>query len=87
MSSVSPASPGSTLLSPVQKDALVVTSYWQKHLDESNLTFFLQAHDRVMRDIKALRSSESRQVFKNLRAISTAVVENGGVVSTHPLGF
>ena len=40
-----------------------------------------------MRDIKALRSSESRQVFKNLRAISTAVVENGGVVSTHPLGF
>uniref|UniRef100_A0A671W7V6 Very long-chain specific acyl-CoA dehydrogenase, mitochondrial n=1 Tax=Sparus aurata TaxID=8175 RepID=A0A671W7V6_SPAAU len=50
-------------------------------------TWCVEAHDRVMRDIKALRSSESRQVFKNLRAISTAVVENGGVVSTHPLGF
>lgn len=50
-------------------------------------TWCVEAHERVMREIKALRSSESRQLFKNLRAISTAVVENGGVVSAHPLGF
>lgn len=30
---------------------------------------------------KCLRPSNSKQIFKNLRAISTAVVENGGVVS------
>ncbi|KAA8579096.1 hypothetical protein FQN60_007216 [Etheostoma spectabile] len=46
-----------------------------------------QAHDRIMQDIKRLRSSQSRQLFKNLRAISSAVVENGGVVAPHPLGF
>lgn len=50
-------------------------------------TWCVEAHERVMREIKTLRSSESRQLFKNLRAISTAVVENGGVVSAHPLGF
>uniref|UniRef100_A0A8C2EDH3 Very long-chain specific acyl-CoA dehydrogenase, mitochondrial n=1 Tax=Cyprinus carpio TaxID=7962 RepID=A0A8C2EDH3_CYPCA len=38
-------------------------------------------------DIKFLRSGTSKQIFKNLRAISAAVVENGGVVSPHPLGF
>lgn len=47
----------------------------------------LQAHERIMRDLQALHASESRQLFKNLRAISAAVVDNGGVVSTHPLGF
>ncbi|KAM4611698.1 very long-chain specific acyl-CoA dehydrogenase, mitochondrial [Polymixia lowei] len=50
-------------------------------------TWCIEAHDRIMQDIKALHSGQSRQVFKNLRAISTAVVENGGVVSPHPLGF
>ncbi|XP_028330108.1 very long-chain specific acyl-CoA dehydrogenase, mitochondrial [Gouania willdenowi] len=50
-------------------------------------TWCMEAYDRVTGDIKALRSSESRQLFKNFRAISTAVVENGGVVSPHPLGF
>lgn len=34
VSGVSPASPGSTLVSPIQKDVLIATSYWQKHLDE-----------------------------------------------------
>ncbi|MGH0178706.1 UNVERIFIED_CONTAM: hypothetical protein FKN15_077692 [Acipenser sinensis] len=42
---------------------------------------------RIMNDMKALQSSSSKRLFKNLRAISTAVVENGGVVSPHPLGF
>ncbi|KAJ8416633.1 hypothetical protein AAFF_G00325110 [Aldrovandia affinis] len=50
-------------------------------------TWCIEAHQRITHDIKALRSSSSKQLFKNLRAISTAVVENGGVVSPHPLGF
>ncbi|XP_030636043.1 very long-chain specific acyl-CoA dehydrogenase, mitochondrial [Chanos chanos] len=50
-------------------------------------TWCVEAFDRIMQDIKFLRSSNSKQIFKNLRAISTAVVENGGVVSPHPLGF
>ncbi|XP_008299384.1 very long-chain specific acyl-CoA dehydrogenase, mitochondrial [Stegastes partitus] len=50
-------------------------------------TWCMEAHDRVMRDIKLLRSSDSKKLFKNLRAISAAVVENGGPVSPHPLGF
>uniref|UniRef100_A0A7N8X537 Very long-chain specific acyl-CoA dehydrogenase, mitochondrial n=1 Tax=Mastacembelus armatus TaxID=205130 RepID=A0A7N8X537_9TELE len=50
-------------------------------------TWCMEAYDRVLSDIRTLRSSDSRQLFKNLRAISTAVVENGGVVSPHPLGF
>ncbi|XP_053199318.1 very long-chain specific acyl-CoA dehydrogenase, mitochondrial [Scomber japonicus] len=50
-------------------------------------TWCMEAHDRVMQDIKLLRSGESKQLFKNLRAISTAVVENGAVVCPHPLGF
>lgn len=47
----------------------------------------LQAHERILGNIQTLRSGESKQLFKNLRAISAAMVENGGVVSTHPLGF
>uniref|UniRef100_A0A672RV01 Very long-chain specific acyl-CoA dehydrogenase, mitochondrial n=1 Tax=Sinocyclocheilus grahami TaxID=75366 RepID=A0A672RV01_SINGR len=50
-------------------------------------TWVTEAHERVMQDIKFLRSGTSKQIFKNLRAISAAVVENGGVVSPHPLGF
>uniref|UniRef100_A0A9J8AG48 Very long-chain specific acyl-CoA dehydrogenase, mitochondrial n=1 Tax=Cyprinus carpio carpio TaxID=630221 RepID=A0A9J8AG48_CYPCA len=50
-------------------------------------TWCTEAHERVMQDIKFLRSGTSKQIFKNLRAISAAVVENGGVVSPHPLGF
>uniref|UniRef100_A0A3B4VGA5 Very long-chain specific acyl-CoA dehydrogenase, mitochondrial n=1 Tax=Seriola dumerili TaxID=41447 RepID=A0A3B4VGA5_SERDU len=47
----------------------------------------MEAYERVTRDIKTLHSSDSRRLFKNLRSISTAMVENGGVVSPHPLGF
>uniref|UniRef100_A0A7N6AI18 Very long-chain specific acyl-CoA dehydrogenase, mitochondrial n=1 Tax=Anabas testudineus TaxID=64144 RepID=A0A7N6AI18_ANATE len=50
-------------------------------------TWCMEAYERVMSDIKTLRSSDSRKLFKNLRAISTATVENGGVVAPHPLGF
>lgn len=50
-------------------------------------TWCTEAHERVMQDIKFLRSGTSKQIFNNLRAISSAVVENGGVVSPHPLGF
>uniref|UniRef100_A0A673HBK5 Very long-chain specific acyl-CoA dehydrogenase, mitochondrial n=1 Tax=Sinocyclocheilus rhinocerous TaxID=307959 RepID=A0A673HBK5_9TELE len=50
-------------------------------------TWCTEAHERVMQDIKFLGSGTSKQIFKNLRAISAAVVENGGVVSPHPLGF
>uniref|UniRef100_A0A8C3ALK3 Very long-chain specific acyl-CoA dehydrogenase, mitochondrial n=1 Tax=Cyclopterus lumpus TaxID=8103 RepID=A0A8C3ALK3_CYCLU len=50
-------------------------------------TWCVEAHERILRDIKSLRSSQSRQLFKNMRAISAALVENGGVVAPHPLGF
>ncbi|XP_061768454.1 very long-chain specific acyl-CoA dehydrogenase, mitochondrial [Nerophis ophidion] len=50
-------------------------------------TWCVESHDRLMRNIKALRSNQSRHLFKNLQAISTAVVENGGTVAPHPLGF
>ncbi|XP_072232041.1 very long-chain specific acyl-CoA dehydrogenase, mitochondrial isoform X2 [Leuresthes tenuis] len=50
-------------------------------------TWCMEAHDRIMRDIKLLRASQSKQLFNNMRAISSAVVENGGVVAPHPLGF
>ncbi|XP_077355752.1 very long-chain specific acyl-CoA dehydrogenase, mitochondrial isoform X2 [Festucalex cinctus] len=50
-------------------------------------TWCVEAHGRLVRDIQALRSSKSRQLYNNLRAISAAVVENGGTVAPHPLGF
>ncbi|XP_056431459.1 very long-chain specific acyl-CoA dehydrogenase, mitochondrial [Gadus chalcogrammus] len=50
-------------------------------------TWCVEAHDRITQDLRLLSSSQSKQLFKNLRAISSAVVENGGVVSPHPLGF
>ncbi|XP_068444056.1 very long-chain specific acyl-CoA dehydrogenase, mitochondrial [Clinocottus analis] len=50
-------------------------------------TWCVEAHERIMGDIKLLRSGQSNQLFKNMRAISAALVENGGVVSPHPLGF
>jgi len=50
-------------------------------------TWCIEAHDRIMENSKALKSSATSQVFKNMRAISAAVVENGGIVAPHPLGF
>uniref|UniRef100_A0A665WSC1 Very long-chain specific acyl-CoA dehydrogenase, mitochondrial n=1 Tax=Echeneis naucrates TaxID=173247 RepID=A0A665WSC1_ECHNA len=50
-------------------------------------TWCVEAYERVTNDIKTLHSSDSRKLFKNLRSISTAMVDNGGVVAPHPLGF
>lgn len=50
-------------------------------------TWCKEAHERILGNVETLRSGDSKQLFKNLRAISAAMVENGGVVSTHPLGF
>ncbi|KAL4659919.1 very long-chain specific acyl-CoA dehydrogenase, mitochondrial [Arapaima gigas] len=50
-------------------------------------TWCIEAHARVLADMKALRSSSSKQLFNNLRAISSALVDNNGVVTMHPLGF
>ncbi|KAM6969827.1 very long-chain specific acyl-CoA dehydrogenase, mitochondrial-like [Aplochiton taeniatus] len=50
-------------------------------------TWCFEAHDRIMQSVKALKSSSSTQMYKNLRAISAALVENGAVVAPHPLGF
>ncbi|XP_003458925.1 very long-chain specific acyl-CoA dehydrogenase, mitochondrial [Oreochromis niloticus] len=50
-------------------------------------TWCTEAHERVTHEIKSLHSSESRKLFSNMRAISAAVVENGGVVAAPPLGF
>ncbi|CAL8325895.1 unnamed protein product [Lota lota] len=50
-------------------------------------TWCVEAHERITRDLRTLSSSQSKHLFKNLRAISAALVENGGVVSPHPLGF
>ncbi|XP_066536797.1 very long-chain specific acyl-CoA dehydrogenase, mitochondrial [Hoplias malabaricus] len=50
-------------------------------------TWCIEASDRILREITFLRSGASKQVFKNLRSISSAVVENGTVVAPHPLGF
>uniref|UniRef100_A0A665WSF6 Very long-chain specific acyl-CoA dehydrogenase, mitochondrial n=1 Tax=Echeneis naucrates TaxID=173247 RepID=A0A665WSF6_ECHNA len=48
-------------------------------------TWCVEAYERVTNDIKTLHSSDSRKLFKNLRSISTAMVDNGGVVAPHPL--
>ncbi|XP_066578620.1 very long-chain specific acyl-CoA dehydrogenase, mitochondrial [Amia ocellicauda] len=50
-------------------------------------TWCFEAHQRIMQDTRTLKDSSTKKIFKNLRAISTAVVENGGTVSPHPLGF
>ncbi|KAG7484919.1 hypothetical protein MATL_G00054970 [Megalops atlanticus] len=60
------------------------TAQYEKMLCD---TWCIEAHDRIMSNIKALTSSSTRRVFKNMRAISAAVVETGSVVSPHPLGF
>uniref|UniRef100_A0A8D0HNQ9 ACAD9/ACADV-like C-terminal domain-containing protein n=1 Tax=Sphenodon punctatus TaxID=8508 RepID=A0A8D0HNQ9_SPHPU len=46
-----------------------------------------EAYNRIVSNLTTLRSNDTRQFFKNLRSISKAMVENGGVVSPNPLGF
>uniref|UniRef100_A0A8C9W6T9 Very long-chain specific acyl-CoA dehydrogenase, mitochondrial n=1 Tax=Scleropages formosus TaxID=113540 RepID=A0A8C9W6T9_SCLFO len=50
-------------------------------------TWCLEAHERILRDLKALGSSNSRGLLSNVRDISAAVLRHGGVASMHPLGF
>uniref|UniRef100_A0A671PEH6 Very long-chain specific acyl-CoA dehydrogenase, mitochondrial n=1 Tax=Sinocyclocheilus anshuiensis TaxID=1608454 RepID=A0A671PEH6_9TELE len=50
-------------------------------------TWCTEAHERVMQDIRFLGSGTSKQIFKNLRAISAAVVENPSLIPDFfPLG-
>ncbi|XP_063786720.1 very long-chain specific acyl-CoA dehydrogenase, mitochondrial isoform X3 [Pseudophryne corroboree] len=46
-----------------------------------------QAAVRVHDRLKILRSGGDSGLFRNLRSVSAALVENGGVVAAHPLGF
>ncbi|XP_068128041.1 very long-chain specific acyl-CoA dehydrogenase, mitochondrial [Hyperolius riggenbachi] len=47
-----------------------------------------EAGPRVQSTLKSLRSGGgSAPLFKSLRSVSSALVENGGVVASHPLGF
>ncbi|XP_048853809.1 very long-chain specific acyl-CoA dehydrogenase, mitochondrial-like [Brienomyrus brachyistius] len=50
-------------------------------------TWCVEAHDRIMKNMKELRSSSSKQIYRNIKNISAALVENGGVVTPNPLGF
>ncbi|XP_032872230.1 very long-chain specific acyl-CoA dehydrogenase, mitochondrial isoform X1 [Amblyraja radiata] len=50
-------------------------------------TWCIEASARIADNLTALSSSSARQVFRNMRAISAAVVGNGGTVTPHPLGF
>ncbi|XP_077324173.1 very long-chain specific acyl-CoA dehydrogenase, mitochondrial-like [Lithobates pipiens] len=47
-----------------------------------------EAAERVRGNLKSLRSGGGGSaLFRNLRSVSSALVENGGVVASHPLGF
>ncbi|XP_054851110.1 very long-chain specific acyl-CoA dehydrogenase, mitochondrial [Eublepharis macularius] len=50
-------------------------------------TWCMEASDRVTQTLRSLQSNSTRQLFKNLRSISKALVENEGVVSPNPLGI
>ncbi|XP_029472183.1 very long-chain specific acyl-CoA dehydrogenase, mitochondrial-like isoform X3 [Rhinatrema bivittatum] len=50
-------------------------------------TWCLEAAERVGENLAALNSTSHKQMFNNMKVISETVVENNGVVSSHPLGF
>ncbi|KAJ1080208.1 hypothetical protein NDU88_000428 [Pleurodeles waltl] len=50
-------------------------------------TWCIEAYGRIQENLQLLNTDTSQQVFKNMRMISKALVENGGVVSPNPLGF
>ncbi|XP_069501997.1 very long-chain specific acyl-CoA dehydrogenase, mitochondrial isoform X2 [Ambystoma mexicanum] len=50
-------------------------------------TWCIEASGRIRENLQSLGSDSSNQVFKNMRSVSKALVENGGVVSPNPLGF
>ncbi|KAI0224085.1 Very long-chain specific acyl-CoA dehydrogenase, mitochondrial [Lamellibrachia satsuma] len=50
-------------------------------------TFCSEASERIKLDVKALSSSHSGKCFNNLADISNEIIENGGILPGHPLGF
>lgn len=47
-----------------------------------------EAAERVRGNLKSLRSGGGGSaLFRNFRSVSSALIENGGVVASHPLGF
>ncbi|XP_032887912.1 very long-chain specific acyl-CoA dehydrogenase, mitochondrial-like isoform X2 [Amblyraja radiata] len=50
-------------------------------------TWCIEAFARVTKNLNALKSKSSMQVISNMQAISKDIVDNGGVVPIHPLGF
>ncbi|XP_029436587.1 very long-chain specific acyl-CoA dehydrogenase, mitochondrial isoform X2 [Rhinatrema bivittatum] len=47
----------------------------------------IEASGRIQENLTALSAASSKHLFKTLRGISHALVENGGVVTPNPLGF
>uniref|UniRef100_A0A8C3PC78 Very long-chain specific acyl-CoA dehydrogenase, mitochondrial n=1 Tax=Chrysemys picta bellii TaxID=8478 RepID=A0A8C3PC78_CHRPI len=50
-------------------------------------TWCEEAYERLTTTLSPLSTDGARHTFRQLRGISRAVVENGGVVSPNPLGF
>lgn len=47
-----------------------------------------EAQSRIHRNLQSLRSGgDGAALFRNLRSVSSALTENGGTVTQHPLGF
>ncbi|KAM9126710.1 very long-chain specific acyl-CoA dehydrogenase, mitochondrial isoform 2-T4 [Pangshura tecta] len=50
-------------------------------------TWSHEAFERVRENLRAVKSSTWNQSFANMKLISNAVVQNRGILATHPLGF
>ncbi|XP_034638227.1 very long-chain specific acyl-CoA dehydrogenase, mitochondrial isoform X2 [Trachemys scripta elegans] len=50
-------------------------------------TWSHEAFERVRENLRAVKSSTWNQSFANMKLISNAVVQNQGILATHPLGF
>ncbi|XP_078265994.1 very long-chain specific acyl-CoA dehydrogenase, mitochondrial-like [Rhinoraja longicauda] len=50
-------------------------------------TWCIEAFARVTKNLNALKSKSNMQVVSNMQALSKDIVDKGGVVPIHPLGF
>uniref|UniRef100_A0A452I8K4 Very long-chain specific acyl-CoA dehydrogenase, mitochondrial n=1 Tax=Gopherus agassizii TaxID=38772 RepID=A0A452I8K4_9SAUR len=50
-------------------------------------TWSHEAFERVRENLRAVKSSTWNQSFADMKLISNAVVQNKGILATHPLGF
>ncbi|XP_044887444.1 very long-chain specific acyl-CoA dehydrogenase, mitochondrial-like [Mauremys mutica] len=50
-------------------------------------TWSHEAFERVRENLRVVKSSTWTQSFANMKQISNAVVQNQGILATHPLGF